>query len=337
MRLAFLDDYQRVAESARDWSSIDPDLRVVSLDQHLDGDDLVEALRGVEIVVAMRERTALDATVLARLPELRLIVTTGMSNAAIDVVAASGQNIVVSGTGGYLAPTIELTWGLILAVARQIPANDRLVRAGRWQQYIGTELVGKTLGIIGLGRTGSGVARIGQAFGMRCIAWSENLTDGRARDCGVRRVEKDQLLEESDVVTIHLVSSPRTRGLIGREELALMKCSAYLINTSRAEIVQTEPLMQALAEGEIAGAGLDVFDREPLMELDARLDCPSVVLTPHIGYVTDDLYRQFYAEIYENIKAWRDGDPIRVIDAMQDIDQTISPSATRSNFKEVRP
>lgn len=312
MRCVILDDYQGVAGEFADWSTLDG-IQLDEVSEHLDGDELVARIGDAPIVVAMRERTALPAEVLARLPGLRLLITTGMSNAVIDVAAATRQGVTVCGTSGVITPTSEHTWGLIHALARNIVSDDAAMRAGRWQERLGIGLHGKRLGIIGLGRLGSLVARVGAAFGMECVAWSQNLTDERAAEVGVSRVDRDELLATSDVITIHLVLSERTRHLIGATELALMKPTALLVNTSRGPIVDTAALVDALRRGAIGGAGVDVFEEEPLPADDPLRSTPNTVLTPHTGYVTDDCYRIFYDHIVADIAAWRAGAPIRVL------------------------
>jgi phosphoglycerate dehydrogenase-like enzyme len=314
-RIAVLDDYQYVAASYADWSGLPEPVEVVEFADHVsDEDALVARLAPFDVVIAMRERTPFPRSVLERLPNLRLIVTTGAKNAAIDIRAAAERGTVVCGTGAHTPGTAELTWALVLAVARHLPEEDRSVRAGGWQQSIGTDLAGNTLGVIGLGRLGDQVARIGQAFGMDVVAWSQNLTDERAREVGVRRVEKDELLETADVVTLHVQLSPRTTGLIGREELARMKPNAILVNTSRGPIVDETALIQALREGTIQGAGLDVFNEEPLPRHHPLRELRRAVLTPHLGYVTEKTYEVFYRDAVEDVAAWLAGSPIRVIE-----------------------
>jgi phosphoglycerate dehydrogenase-like enzyme len=251
--------------------------------------------------------------VLERLPGLRLLVTTGARNPSIDVAAARECGVTVCGTGAHPTGTAELTWALILGVARHLPQEDASVRAGGWQQSIGTDLAGGVLGVLGLGRLGERVARIGQAFGMDVVAWSQNLTDERAAEVGVRRVGKEQLLETADVVTIHLQLSDRTRGLLGHAELARMKPTAILVNTSRGPIVDEAALVQALREGTIAGAGLDVFDTEPLPRHHPLRELRRAVLTPHLGYVTEATYQVFYREAVEDVAAFLAGTPLRVL------------------------
>src|SRR3954469_2237713 len=286
-RIAVLDDYQSVAADFCDWSTVPGEVDVTTFsDTVTDEDALAERLQPFDVVVAMRERTAFPRTLLERLPNLKLLVTTGRRNKSIDVAAANERSITVCGTGILPNGTAELTWGLVLAVARHIPQEDASVRAGGWQQTVGTDLYGARLGIVGLGGQGTQVARIGQAFGMDVVAWSQNLTDERAAEHGVRRVDRDELFATSDVVTVHLLWSRRTRGLIGAEDLALMKHTAVLINTSRGPIVQEQPLLEALHDGRIAGAGLDVYDQEPLPADHPYRTAPRTVLTPHLGYVT---------------------------------------------------
>jgi phosphoglycerate dehydrogenase-like enzyme len=313
-RIAVLDDYQSVAATYADWSRLPEPAEVVEFhDSVADADALVARLAPFDVVVAMRERTPFPRTVLERLPNLKLLVTTGARNASIDVPAAADHGITVCGTGAHPSGPVELTWALILAVARHLPEEDAAVRAGGWQLTVGTDLAGARLGVVGLGRLGEQVARIGSAFGMDVVAWSQNLTDERAAEVGVRRVEKDELLATSDVVTIHLVLSDRTRGLIGRNELAAMKRTAILVNTSRGPIVDEAALLEALKDGGIAGAGLDVFDREPLPADHPLRSAPRTVLTPHIGYVTEKTYEVFYRDAVEDVAAWMSGAPIRTL------------------------
>jgi phosphoglycerate dehydrogenase-like enzyme len=261
----------------------------------------------------MRERTPFPRDVLTRLPNLRLLVTTGMRNKSIDVEAATELGITVCGTGAQATATVELTWALILATLRHIPQEDASIRAGGWQQTIGGDLAGRTLGVIGLGRIGSQVARIGAAFGMDVVAWSQNLTDERAAEVGARRVEKDELFATADVVTVHLLWSKRTRGLIGADDFALMKHTAVFVNTSRGPIVEEAALIAALREGTISGAGIDVYDQEPLPRDHPLRDLRRAVLTPHLGYVTRGSYDVYYREAVEDVAAYLAGAPIRVI------------------------
>jgi phosphoglycerate dehydrogenase-like enzyme len=312
--VAVLDDYQALARDYGPWERLAGRVSLHSLSDHIDGDDaLIARLETFPVVVAMRERTAFSKARLERLPRLRLLVTTGMGNAAIDLQAARQCGVLVSGTSIRMGAPGELTWGLILALTRRICEEDANVRAGGWQRTIGPELAGRTLGLIGLGGIGTQVAGYGAAFGMRVIAWSENLDPARAARLGVQAVAKEELLAGSDIVSIHTRLSERTRGLIGAHELELMGPSTYLINTSRGPIVDEEALIAALRGGGIAGAGLDVFDVEPLAPDHPLRSAPNTVITPHLGYVAEDTYRSFYAEMVEDIEAWLDGSPIRVL------------------------
>jgi phosphoglycerate dehydrogenase-like enzyme len=322
MKIVVLDDYQRVARSYADFDRLlqgDPGATVEVLHEHIDDPDaLVAALSGAAVVVAMRERTPFPAALFDRLPELRLLVSTGMRNAAIDLAAAAAHGVVVSGTNMAGASTkssntAELTWALILAVQRHVAVEDRALRSGRWQTTVGTDLAGSTLGVLGLGRLGSQVARIGQAFDMRVIAWSANLTAERAAATGARWVPKEELFAASDVLTIHQKLSDRTVGLVGAAELAAMKPSAVLINTARGPIVDEAALAAALHAGSIAGAGLDVYGTEPLPAEHPLRDAPNTVLLPHLGYVTRNGYQAMYTQIVEDILAWRAGEPVRLL------------------------
>ncbi len=311
-RIAVLDDYQSVAAQFTDWTTLPEPADVVEFHDFVDGEDaLVARLEPFDVVVAMRERTAFPRSVLERLPNLKLLVTTGRRNKSIDIEAANELGVTVCGTGILPNGTAELTWGLILAVTRHIPQEDASVRAGGWQQTIGGDLAGARLGVVGLGGQGSQVARIGLAFGMDVVAWSQNLTDERAAEHGVRRVEREELFATSDVVTVHLLWSKRTRGLIGADDFDRMKPTAIFINTSRGPIVQTAALAEALHQGRIAGAGLDVYDQEPLPADDPIRSLPRTVLTPHLGYVTRNTYEVFYGEAVEDVAAWMRGAPVR--------------------------
>ena len=315
IRVAVLDDYQSHAPTATDWSVVPGGVDVVSVTDHLDDvETLAARLQGARVIVAMRERTPIGAELLDRLPELELLVTTGPTNAVIDVLAARERGVEVSGTGGYLSPTAEQTWALILALAHNVVADDRSIRSGGWQERIGTELAGKTLGIVGLGRLGSMVADVGRAFGMEVVAWSQNLSEGEAAERGVRRVERNALFSEADIVSVHLVLSDRSRGLIGADDLGRMKRTAFIVNTSRGPIVDEAALIEALGARRIAGAGLDVFDVEPLPQHHPFRTLDNTVLTPHTGYVTDGLYALFYREIAEDIAAHVAGAPIRLVE-----------------------
>jgi phosphoglycerate dehydrogenase-like enzyme len=313
-RVAILDDYQDAAGRMADWASLPRGVEVVVFRDHLAAEAAVAArLADFDVVVAMRERTPFPHTLLDRLPRLRLLVTTGMRNAAIDLRAAADRGVLVCGTGGLPYPTAELTWALILALARRVPREDRATRRGGWQETLGIGLNGKTLGVLGLGTLGTRVARVGRAFEMNVVAWSQNLTAERAAAAGATLVERDELMTRADVVTIHLVLSDRTRGLIGARELGLMRNTAYLVNTSRGPIVEEGALIRALEAGAIAGAGLDVYDEEPL-PLDHPLRrLPNTVITPHLGYVTEETYRVFYTEALEDVRAFLAGAPVRVL------------------------
>jgi phosphoglycerate dehydrogenase-like enzyme len=314
-RIAVLDDYQQVAARFADWSKLPEPAEVVTFADHVDDEDaLVARLAPFDVVVAMRERTPFRRSLLERLPNLKLLVTTGERNAAIDVAAAAERGVPVCGTGYFSSGTAEMTWALILATARHVPQEEASVRAGGWQQTIGTDLAGARLGVLGLGRLGSRVAKIGQAFEMDVVAWSQNLTDERAAEVGVKRVEKEELFETSDVVTIHLVLSRRTRGLVGPAELLAMKPTATLINTSRGPIVDEDALVDALRSGRIGGAGIDVYDQEPLPKDHPLRELRRAVLTPHLGYVTHGTYEVFYRDAVDDVAAWMSGEPVRVIE-----------------------
>lgn len=313
MRIVVLDDYQRCAATFADWDRLGAEVEFVH--EHLTGDALVAVLQGADVVVAMRERTAFDSALLTRLDALRLLVTTGAVNASIDVAAARARGVVVCGTRSLASPAAELTWALILAVTRQVPESDADLRAGGWQSTMGTELAGKTLGLVGLGRLGQRVARVGLAFEMDVRAWSQNLDPAVARSHGVTPAASlGELLSASDVVSLHLRLSDRTRGIIGADELAQMRRSAYLVNTSRGPLVDEPALVAALETGQISGAGLDVYDREPLPPDHQLRRTPHTVLTPHLGYVTDGGYRVFYGDAVEDIEAWVAGTPLRVLE-----------------------
>ena len=316
LRCAVLDDYQRVALTSADWSVVTDRVDVHVHDRRVDDEsELAALLADCEIVVLMRERTAFPRSLIARLQKLQLIVTSGMRNAAIDVEAAHEHGVTVCGTASRSEPPAELTWALLLALARHVVEEAGSFRAnGRWQNTVGVDLHGRTLGVLGLGNIGSRVARVGVAFGMRVLAWSENLTADRARAAGAElAASKEDLLEQSDFVSIHLVLSARTRGLLGAADLRRMKPTAHLINTSRAPIVERQALIQALQEGWIAGAGLDVFEQEPPPPDDPLRSLPNVLATPHLGYVSRDNYKTYYGEAVEDIAAFVSGTPIRVL------------------------
>ena len=306
-RIAVLDDYQNVALSLADWSALDERATVTVFNDHLaDSDAVVERLQPFDIVCVMRERTPMTRAVIERLPKLRLIASTAMRNASIDLKAAEERGVQVVHTGYTSAPTIELTWALILATARNLVAENASLRSGGWQQTVGDDMAGRTLGLLGLGNVGGAVAKIGAAFGMKAIAWSQNLTNERAAEVGAIRVSKEELFQEADVLSIHLVLSDRTRGLVGAAELALMKPTARLINTSRGPIAVEADLVAALTDKKIAGAAIDVFDQEPLPLDHPFRKLPNLLATPHIGYVSRGLYARFYQDTVANIRTWLD-------------------------------
>jgi phosphoglycerate dehydrogenase-like enzyme len=314
-RVAVLDDYQGVALEMADWNALPADCQVQVFRDHLtDLAALAERLSHFEIITCMRERTPFRRDLLERLPNLLLLVTTGMRNAAIDVAAATDLGILVCGTaGGPDSPPAELTWGLILALLRHIPREDAATRAGHWGVTVGMCLEGKVLGILGLGRLGTKVARVGVAFDMSVIAWSQNLTAERAAQYGATLVSKDELFARSDILSIHVQLSARTRSLVGARELHLMKPTAYLINTARGPIVDEAALVQALQTRTIAGAGLDVFDQEPLPPGHPLTLLDNTLLVPHIGYVTREQYQVRYRDTVENVAAYLRGEPLRVL------------------------
>jgi phosphoglycerate dehydrogenase-like enzyme len=314
-RVAVLDDYQGVALEMADWSVLPSDCQVQVFRDHLtDLDALVERLRDFEVVTCMRERTPFGRDLLERLPNLRLLVTTGMRNAAIDLAAATDLGVLVCGTaGGPDSPPAELTWGLILALVRHIPREDAATRHGHWGVTVGMSLENKVLGVLGLGRLGAKVARVGVAFEMSVIAWSQNLTAERAAQCGATLVTKDELFASSDILTIHVQLSARTRGLVGVRELRSMKPTAYLINTARGPIVDEAALVQALQARTIAGAGLDVFDQEPLPPGHPLTVLDNTILVPHVGYVTREQYQVRYRDTVADVVAYLGGEPLRVL------------------------
>jgi phosphoglycerate dehydrogenase-like enzyme len=315
LRIAILDDYQRIALQSADWGGLGAS-DIVPFHGHIaDTADLVAELRPFDVIVAMRERTPFTAERIRLLPGLRLLVTTGMANASIDVGAANQAGVTVCGTRGSGTATPELTWALILALVRHVPEEDRRIRAGGWQQTVGFGLRGRTLGVVGLGNIGRRVASVGQAFGMEVLAWSQHLSAAAAAEAEVIAVSKDELFATSDVITVHYKLSDRSVGLVGPRELGLMKPTAFLVNTSRGPIVDSGALLEALHAGAIAGAGLDVYDEEPLPGGHPLRVAPRTVLTPHLGYVTDDGYRTFYGDAVEDIAAFAAGRPVRVVGA----------------------
>lgn len=312
--IAIIDDYQNVALQMADWSAIRAAHAVTVVDRPLrDIEDAAATLAAFDVVCIMRERTPFPRALLERLPKLRLLVTTGMRNAAVDTKAAAERGITVCGTDSGGHATAELAMGLILGLARNFHVELQNMREGRWQTTVGKDLRGRTLGLLGLGRLGTTLAGFGQAFGMHTIAWSQNLTAERAGALGTERVDKDELFRRADFLSVHLVLSERSRGLVGARELALMQPSAYLVNTSRGPIVDAGALLAALQAGRIAGAALDVYDVEPLPAAEALRREPRALLTPHIGYVTEESYRIFFAGVVEAVSAWLAGKPVRVL------------------------
>ncbi|WP_109126075.1 D-2-hydroxyacid dehydrogenase family protein [Dyella sp. C11] len=306
--IAILDDYQGVALDMADWSPLDGRAKITVFRDHLmDADRIVERLTPFDVVCVMRERTPLSRAIIERLPRLKLIASTGAGNASIDLDAATERGIKVANTGYSSTPTIEMTWALILAMTRNIPLENQSLREGGWQTALGSQLSGKTLGLLGLGHIGSAVGVIGRAFRMNVIAWSENLTIERAESKGVQRVEKNELFKSSDFLSIHLRLSDRTRSMVGAPELAQMKPTSRLINTSRGPIVDTAALIHAIQSGQIAGAAMDVYDAEPLAPNDQLRTLKNVLATPHIGYVTREMYQTFYGDTVRNIVDWLDG------------------------------
>ncbi len=315
LRCAILDDYQNVALTMTDWSKVKDDVEIKVFNEHLGAaDKVIAALKGFAIVCAMRERTAFPRAVIEALPDLKLLITTGMRNASIDLEAAKACGVTVCGTPGFGNATAAIAAGLMLELARHIGYENARLKAGApWQTTIGFDLEGMTLGLLGLGRLGARMAEIGRAFKMNLIAWSQNLTPEKCSEVGVEYVSRDDLFRRADFLSIHVQLSPRTRGLIGAHELGLMKKSAYLINTSRGPIVEEAALIAALAEKRIAGAGLDVFDIEPLPIDHPLRKLDNVVLTPHLGYVAEQNYRAYFAGMVEDIRAFLDDKPVRVL------------------------
>ena len=315
VRAAILDDYQNVALKLADWSSLGKDVEIKVFDQPFKSqDEAIKALQGFAIVVGMRERTPFPRQVIEALPDLKLLITTGAKNNSFDIKAATERGVTVCGTGGVGNPTTGIVFGLMLELTRHIGfENARLKGGAPWQTTIGLDLEGLTLGIVGLGKLGQRVATIGKAFGMKTIAWSQNLTPEKAKDAGVEYASREDLFAKSDIVTTHLVLSDRSRGLITGDDIGRMKKSAYLINTARAPIVDQGALLKALQDKKIAGAGLDVFEVEPLPLDHPYRKLDNVVITPHLGYVSEQNYRKYFPDIVEDIRAFLDGKPVRVI------------------------
>lgn len=313
MKIAVLDDYQNVARDMGNWSEL-ADHEVTFFHQPYEGaDGFCERLRAFDILCVMRERSPLGRAVLERLPNVKMLATAGMRNAAIDLEYCRERGIAVSGTVNSADATPELAWGMIISLARNIHVEDARMRGGTWITTLGTDLAGKTLGILGLGRLGRKMARIGRAFDMTCIAWSQNLTSAGAAEHGVERVGKDELFRRSDFLTVHYKLGERSRGLVGAAEISLMRPTAFLINTSRGPIVDTDALIAALEQGTLAGAAVDVYDQEPLPPDAPIRSAPNTIITPHLGYVTDGTYRAFYGQMVESISAWIAGNPVRVL------------------------
>lgn len=314
VQIAVIDDWQNVASGVVDWSVLDPVGQVHFLhDYPADTATMVERLKGFEVICVMRERSTFDKALLQGLPRLKLLVTGGMRNAAIDITAAKALGTQVCGTDSYKHAAPELTWALIMASTRNLLAEANSLRAGGWQVGLGGDLHGKTLGVLGLGSIGQKVAQFAKVFGMRVIAWSENLTPQRAAESGVTWVSKRELFEQADILTIHLVLSDRSRGLVDAQALGWMKPTARLVNTARGPIVDEQALVQALSSGRLAGAALDVYAEEPLPAEHPLRSLPNVLATPHIGYVSEQNYRQFYQQMIEDIQGWANGVPVRVL------------------------
>jgi len=316
-RCAILDDYQNIALKAADWSPVAKDLDIKVFTQPLGSQDqVIKALADFEIVCGMRERTPFPRAVISALPKLKLLITTGARNASFDLAAAKDHNVTVCGTPGFGNPTAGLTIGLMLELTRRIGFENARMKAGEpWQITIGPDLEGHTLGVIGLGKLGARVAKTAQALGMKVIAWSQNLTADKCREAGVEYAAKDDLFRQADFVSIHVILSQRTRGLVGAKELGLMKPNAYLVNTSRGPIVDEAPLIAALKDKRIAGAALDVFDVEPLPLDHPFRKMDNVVLTPHLGYVSMQNYQAYFKGVVEDIRGWLDGKPVRAMSA----------------------
>jgi len=315
IKVAILDDYQGVALSSADWSSLRDRAEITVFRDYLPvGPALIERLKPFEAVVAMRERTPFKQELLSQLDSLKLILSTGRRNAAIDLAYAAERGITVCHTGYSSHGAMEHSWALILAALRHIPQEVTSFRSAGWQTRVGIDLKGKVLGIVGLGNIGGAIARVARAFEMEVIAWSQNLTDEKAREAGARRVEKEELFRQADIVTLHLILSGRSKGIVGKDDLALMKKSAWLINSSRGPLIDEAALIETLQTKRIAGAALDVFDIEPLPTDHPFRSLDTVLATPHIGYVTEDTYKIFYQDTVENLAAWLDGKPIRLLE-----------------------
>jgi phosphoglycerate dehydrogenase-like enzyme len=315
-RLAILDDYQGVTLRLGPWDRLPEGLEIhVFRDTVTDPAALVARLAPFDVILAMRERTPFPRSLVEQLPNLRLLITTGARNRSIDLEACAERGLTVCGTPSFAHPTVDLTWGLILSLMRRIPEQEAALREGRWQVALGNTLEGKTLGCVGLGNLGSRVAKVGAAFGMKVTAWSQNLTPERAASAGAEAVSKERLLAEADVVTLHLILSERSRGIIGAGDLARMKPSTVIVNTSRGPLIDQAALIAALKAGRIAGAGIDVYDQEPLPKDHPILSAPNTVLTPHLGYVTEENYRAYFQGAVEAVEGYLAGKPVRELRA----------------------
>ena len=313
-KLAILDDYQGIALELADWSVLPNNIEItVFRDTLADIESVAERLETFEILAAMRERTPFPRPLFEKLPNLKLLVTTGMRNGAIDMQAAADHGVTVCGTSGNTESTVEMIWALIQAVVRGLPQQDKATREGKWQTEVGWTLAGRTIGLVGLGRLGARTSAVANFFNMRVIAWSQNLTAERALECGAELVSKQELFKRSDVVSIHLLLSRRTRSLITADDLIFMKPDAYLVNTSRGPIIEETALIDVLRAGRIGGAALDVFDREPLPNDHPFLGLDNVIISPHMAYVTEENLKEFYSETVEDIVSWLNGDPIRIL------------------------
>jgi phosphoglycerate dehydrogenase-like enzyme len=314
IKLAILDDFQDVALTAADWTQFKGKVDITVFNDHLaDPEAVIARLKPFDAIAVMRERTPLNRAIIERLDRLRLILSTGRRNASIDLKAANERGITVCHTGYSSHGAMEHTWALILGALRHIPAEATSFRQGGWQKTIGTDLKGKTLGIVGLGNIGRGICRVARAFEMEVVAWSQNLTAEAAADAGAKRVDKDELFRIADVITVHLVLSDRSRGIVGAPDIALMKPTAWLVNSSRGPLIDEGALVAALTERRIGGAALDVFDVEPLPAAHPFRKLDNLLATPHIGFVTEDTYKIFYQDTVENLAAWLDGTPIRLM------------------------
>ncbi len=314
MRVAILDDYQGVALNLADWKSLQPEVQVEAIPEHIaDTDTLAKRLHGFEAVILMRERTPLPRALIEKLPNLKLVITTGPQNASVDAKALAERGIVFCGTAGIGAPTAELAWGLMIGLLRHIPQEDRAIRQGRWQTKIGYSAEGKTLGIIGVGKLGKAMVGYAKAFNMPVIGWSRSFNDEKAAELGIKSVTKEELFKQADIVTIHVNLNEQSRGMVGAAELGLMKPTSYLINTSRGPIVDETALLNALKARHIVGAAIDVYDREPTTKDHPYFGLDNIIVTPHLGYVIEENMRVNYGHAVENIRAFLAGNPIRVV------------------------